>query len=912
MLDLSYLKAVFLSYKAIDVSGDFDIFLQIGETDEDIDGDSILDSEISTASSGFLFNDTANSANLLVGGGPKLEGNLRIDTEDIDGNLFLDPEDDDRILTLTVDSGITSGTTWKTFYEYFSIDNERLKRVRSARIIVKQNNLVGTCSGRLLIDQLRFAGSSFGVLEDDSGTVQAREISEAAAKSPPSEVLDAAFPIVHDTFHSLGEPQKVLEVDWTGCALVQPWAIQGFTQTGTEGAHYREIVLYMRIPDWTTPPTISFNLIDEDDRGIHWSFDPSAPFSDWRELRVLIDEERLLLNGSTPPGASVIVDNDYGSLSRFQVSMTGSAGGTLYLDELHLKDPQGAFGAALAAETSLSLPGPLLFIGETAVLSDFTLTESVSIISPGFSALYGRPGTVWGTSAQTDIGFTLLFTEIDFNILLRGRDTDFSLSGGHSVSLPGQGKKWQFRDAYNLQAGPGGLDFSRSNSLRWNFTGTGQLNLSSAGFSREGILDQAWEGSLKLQPERLPSFEMALSFDKAATGYVHQENGYLASWILGCRYLAPWNESTDMERDGDLDIKFLLPPAPFGFGLEGQCSYDSDDISPLSRSQSNELIYSINFPVLLKGTTGISITPGYRRSWQASGRETEPGGILDDAATMAYRFSTQLYLVNQIPIWELFSPILEEIFEEQTGNFNQAVYYPHINFNFSRRIQSHWSGLILPTNTEISVGKSFEKEGDRYQYFTAYEMTYGINAINLFGKFGAYRFFNFYELDEISSRFNVSLRVNEKGVTEKQMYVWDTYLGLEGKDGNIYSLENRFSASFEDEWDILTDATLSLVWYRYPENGILLPLIDPEICKEAFFSHDDSLSVKLRNSRESDSVHTLTVTAGHLTGLRFPGHGYLRAGLSLGFDVETALQEAEPLRWYRLALMASIEGKIQF
>nr|MQY76056.1 hypothetical protein [Spirochaeta sp.] len=97
VLDLSALQSIFLSYRAVDVSGEFDIYLQIGDIEEDIDGDNTLDEELSALADGFSFNDSANGVTLLVGGGPKNEGNGRRDSEDVDGNGFIDPEEPERV-----------------------------------------------------------------------------------------------------------------------------------------------------------------------------------------------------------------------------------------------------------------------------------------------------------------------------------------------------------------------------------------------------------------------------------------------------------------------------------------------------------------------------------------------------------------------------------------------------------------------------------------------------------------------------------------------------------------------------------------------------------------------------------------------------------------------------------------------
>ena len=72
------MEALIASYRVYDTTQPVDLYFELGDIGEDLDGDGILDAETSPSSSGFSFND---GPDLLVGGGPKLEGNQVIDTE---------------------------------------------------------------------------------------------------------------------------------------------------------------------------------------------------------------------------------------------------------------------------------------------------------------------------------------------------------------------------------------------------------------------------------------------------------------------------------------------------------------------------------------------------------------------------------------------------------------------------------------------------------------------------------------------------------------------------------------------------------------------------------------------------------------------------------------------------------------
>ena len=89
--DLSSYDGISLLYNVVEFSqtGNFDIYLQIGDIGEDLDGDGPPpDEEFSENSAGFDFDDSANGVTLRVGSSPQNTGNGRLDSEDIDGNGF--------------------------------------------------------------------------------------------------------------------------------------------------------------------------------------------------------------------------------------------------------------------------------------------------------------------------------------------------------------------------------------------------------------------------------------------------------------------------------------------------------------------------------------------------------------------------------------------------------------------------------------------------------------------------------------------------------------------------------------------------------------------------------------------------------------------------------------------------------
>ncbi|HUV06600.1 MAG TPA: hypothetical protein VMX75_02655 [Spirochaetia bacterium] len=924
VVDLSSLKAVLLSYRTIDFSGSgsFDVYLQIGEIDEDLDGDSILDKETSATSSGFLFNDQANGANLYVGGGPRMEGNYKVDTEDIDGNDFLDGEVADRVLTIPIASNIGDITSWEAIKSYFSeIDpdfKKILSRTRAIRIIIANPSLDG-CEGRFLLNRLTLAGTTFGITEDNSsvGTkaLETREIRESASKLPPPETLDRAYPSVGEIFHSHGEIQKVLEVFWADYDNPgDSWKIRGFTETGTEGIHYNELVYYLRTPKLTPvaggSPSLTFTLLDAENKGISWSFQPSESPA-WKEVTLNIKNKQLTV-GNQSIEAEVTVDRSFGSLSRLEVHMEDYSDGTLYLDELHAKKPDGAFGGALAAESTMSWPGTNLAWGTIPVISDLTIDETLHLISPGFSPFYGRPAVSWDSYSQTSVSLGFFFIQLGIDMEVQGIDTEFLLSGGHRMDIPRGSPPIQFSDSYYLQEKPEGAEFNRRNAIEVRFSDSARGGIDSEAFSQENLLIQSWEGSLSLPPPGWSSLGLSTSFSKTSTEYTHEESDYFSSWILGYRYLVPRTEGSDLERSTDLDLSLGILPNPLGVEVNLNASYKSMNIHDSQRDQSDHLNYSLFLPITLSEKLGLSFKPGYQRTWDGTVEESEPGSVLMDLGRMGYRFSTQPYLINQLPVYEFYSDRTEDDFILYSSELYSSHYTPRFSFDLSRRIQSHWSSLLLPSQVEFGFGKSFEKSADLYQFLNSYDFTYRTSAINLFGQFGAYPLFPFYTIDEISNGFTANLLYSRGGVRERDSYRIESYFSFEGAGGNLLTLTNYVNIVREREVDLSTDTKISFNWFVYPERGVSLPLIGEEIAKTGFISHLESLSLILHNLQKDLAVHPVTLVIRHETALRFPEHGYIRAEIGLGFDMESYSIIPESWNIYRFGLTGIIEGKIQF
>lgn len=916
VLDLSSLQSIFLSYRAIDVSGpgNFLIYLQIGDIDEDIDGDGTLDEEFSTLSDGFSFNDSANGVTLLVGGGPKNEGNGRRDSEDVDGNDFLDPEDPDWVLTVPDGlnehfADINTDTSWQTFTALLGpTERAQLARSRGVRMIIIGQN---ACSGRVLIDRLALAGSDFWVDESafTTGTVTVRQIEESQGLFKPPEELEDAFPEVESTFHPFAEVQQVLEVDWQGGVATDDWSLQGFTGSGVEGIDYRRIVHYARLPDLTNTPLLDFSLVDADNRGIHWQFDATVLSANWAKIEVDLDSKKVLLNGSEISGSSVTIDPSYASLYLFQVSLEDSSAGTLYLDELHLTDPRGAVGAAFGLDLDLNLAGELLYLGDYAVVSNLSLSEQAFFATAGFSTLYGRPLAASTVSSLTEVSCDLAFSETSANVQVEGVDGDFTLSGGHQVIVPNFSSPVHFSDSFSLKEVDTGRNIYRENTLDFTLPESLNFNLITSASSSSDMLTQSWQSGLDILALTPFLITTDLEYQRSKSGYSVTEEWYGSSWYRAYNLLFPWQQGLFLERKGGFDLGLSLDTEPLGADLTAGLGFQSYDFLSTSRKQKNDLDLTLLLPwELWAGTSKrLTVTPGYSRELQVVDTHGKTGDLSNDFRVYAGDIEQQSYFFILLPFAELFSGTAKEDFTSASTDYEQAFYKPEASITVERLFSSRISDLFIPSFFEFSLDREFEKDGDLVQFMNNYYLKTQNNAVNLFGSYGAYPIFSFYKLDEYGAGLTLTLTYEDNTFHSSDLLL-ENYVSFETENSSIFTLDNRFNHQHTDLISWSDEVQLSYKWFVYPPDGVKLPLVPRSVEKDGYYNHQESLAVTMSGEESPYSQHPFNIVLKHETFIIFPEQGLIKAEIAMGLDRETSSDE----NYWLLGIRAGIEGKIEF
>ncbi|GAH73642.1 unnamed protein product, partial [marine sediment metagenome] len=239
-----------------------------------------------------------------------------------------------------------------------------------------------------------------------------------------------------------------------------------------------------------------------------------------------------------------------GSLSMFKLTLSDSSAGILYLDELHLKDPQGAVGAALGLDIELNLPGNLVMLGDHPLISDLKLCEKAFFSTSGFSTLYGRPEGAMQISSLTELSFSLSLIDLRLDLFVDAAGAQVTLSGGHQVTFPNISFPLIFSDFFSLRERETGRDLYRENILQLNLLNALYLDIKSDASSSDDLLTQNWAADMLIGALSLLNYQTKVKLQATGAGFSLPVLPYLESWIYGYSLILPREETENWSEKG--------------------------------------------------------------------------------------------------------------------------------------------------------------------------------------------------------------------------------------------------------------------------------------------------------------------------------------------------------------------------
>jgi hypothetical protein len=913
-VDLSTAKSITVRMKGLDLAGSAQVHLEIGAIGEDLDGDGgVPDHEDSTTQAGFSFNDDANAVVLNVGCGPKPdEGNRFLDSEDRDGSGTLTPEDVNGVVPWFGSAPwaglptwpVTPVTTSRTEVT-FSLDDAaraRLQQTRTIRIIVE--GLADGTTGRIQIDRISIAGSGYWAAPV-SGAVTAQEIAEELSTNDPGDHnrLSDVQPEAMKLFHPAGEQQEVLEVEWAGTST--DITVTGFTPKKTGGITYDTAVLYVRAKGIVVPTTgsIGFELLDSAGNGISWTLDPAyLPDDAWHELAVSRTEGTVRLDGGPSLGTPTF-DASHGELSLLTIVVSGSTDGLLVFDEVHLRDPQTAWGAALRAEASWSRSGVIWSAGSVPLIANASARQEVSLTSAGFTSLYGTPAAESDITSRTEFGADILYARLRADLVLRAVGSGFVGSGGHRITIPAAPSPVTFSDAFSL-TGTG--EFSREDSLRLRPVAALDVSLDAKADGTAEVLQQEWAASVEAAPLDGLRLGLDLAFSQAATGYTLPDGWYGARWAKEMALLAPWYDETPVERAEGLSTDITAQIRSVDASLSIDAATTATGFTSSSRDQEDtvDVTWSLAWPAGRAVGDGPSVALNYARSLSLAGERSAGDPFSAEAVDFFSRLGGQRYYLLGLPVLEILLDDTDEILATWSG-VEHAEWNPTLSISVARRFGSRLSDLFVPATAELTVSRRLERHADLAENEILVKPRLVSRALNLFGRLGSHPLLPFYRTDEFSIALSGTVCGSTAGSLSLSELTLETAADILGFQEQSLLLVNVFTLG-SGARSVTDGLEATFDWTTHPPRGVRLPYLPEAVAATGYVEHRESLDLDVRLG--STPSHPVTLVLGHATRLVYPDRGSIEACLKTGFDLESLSGSFA----CRFAIETSLEAKLSF
>ena len=900
-LDLSGAAGISFKYRIIGDPADLSMTLRAGAVSEDLDDDRILDKENGPYDSGFPYTHAPSGYTLYVGGGgrgPRGEfGNGTAESEDADGNGLLNRETPGQVFEHSV--GTPTSGSWREVYIPLSgSDRAQLAATRAVQVLLEAS---GAASGRLLVGELRFHGSSFVPGNASSRTGEVSEY-DLDPDERPSVPLHAAYDLVEDRFNNGDEDQKVLRLEWTG---MEGTAVGPVPEVPLKS--YETLRFYYRLASLGTPgdPTDLSLTLKGNEGDYTVRLENISVSAAWSEVSVDLKSGRVSVKGDNPAASVSGSASIIARQARF--SIENGNGGVIFLDELHISDPVLSSDLGALSSARYSRDGEILDLRGLPLLSDFSWSGNSRVASSGFASGFtpadGRVYRVYNQAA-----FSSLYSRASFNLNIREADTGPQVSGGHTLTIPEQGPL-QIEDSYTHDPVQEDFSFTKQNSLHLETPRVRAGFISRASYN-DDTLNQTWRTEAEISPFEGFSLSPRLNLTNSVSDPgVDFRSWYGDGWVQGTRLLIyqeelmPTDRSVSLffpleSRTGDIYTVRILPSAE-------SYRYGTDPRKELDTLGLDVKFGGVLFPDVFNR---LDYTLYYSRDFSGEmspGNTKKENGFATDASSWAAAVGDQDYFISAPPLAEIVQDSALGAFRDGTAGFDAASYSPVAGVSLERRFSSRLVDLVIPSYLAFNIDRSYKREYDAVTSSLGTETTARMTAVNLFGSLGAYPLFGWYESDQLSSSFQLSTRYEDD---LDFSWRYRNEILLFGPGLSEYALNNNLSFSSEDERPAWS-GSIKASWFQaiafdfsLPLGGFNLPPADRHL------RHRETLNWEIRPVEGETWSRNMSIK--HATGITFGGQGSIEVYLAFGFKHTPLSGSDDDLTYY--ALETGIVGEFRF
>lgn len=400
-VDMSSLEYIEISYK-YEGTGNINLFFDLGKICEDSDGDGVLDTEDLNNNGvldkgedvGYSFNEDGHPGT-IIGGGPRLNsstmGDGVLNTEDLNRNGILDVRNVESVFTIPSESTIpdesasllSPGGGWKRMRIYIDHNNsdaEILRQVESIRMYITKE---GSVRGRLFIDDLKFASTTWGDPRHDDTEAGPDKLRTTMVNSiNDSDYRENSFILnVPGAYKSLygsrssdelnRELETALQIEY-GSEAGAYSVTRRFSST-IDIRHYGLMHMWMNFREYSAGDKVRVRLGSSENDYMEYEFDMS-PAETWREIILALHES------TSGKGITPVNIEGYPDFKRIRIiKLIIDAGGAvdtrkIWVNDMYVSDPETLSDNAHWYEAHLKISEPL-FQTEAGVpvLSDIDL-----------------------------------------------------------------------------------------------------------------------------------------------------------------------------------------------------------------------------------------------------------------------------------------------------------------------------------------------------------------------------------------------------------------------------------------------------------------------------------------------------------------------------------------------------------
>ena len=515
------------------------------------------------------------------------------EAEDYDSDGFAEKYDESYIVA-TPDLNL-SGTNsdWKRYtYSFTSSEKLKLTRSRSVRLLLEATS---NTSGRLMAGGLSFEGSIFDsaiykndgteIPNSDSDYLYISEIGEVDANV--SSLADK-FPDVDQLFHSSEDEQKAVKFKWdltTGTGV--EWRAQTYTESIAPDS-YSSFSFYIK--NQSTGGKYDISLTDSQNKGYHFTYEPDS--TEWQQL-ILSLEDGSVTNSDGTELATALIDSGIGELNQFSISSKDPDSGTLYLDELHYKDPSFSLDGTVELITNYTYHDVIAATPKgIPLLSDFAISNRFKY--NGSTLLSEASNSSNALENITSLDITMLLIDLKTNMKINYSNGVTDISGSHSITFPSDFTYGYISDRYSRSGSGEDSSMTRENEITFRVPDKGNLTISAGSDGNGSVLVQNWELDTKWTLWENLNLNLNGLMEQNG-GWDGQDRGnYFSNWIYDYALLAPLEEKVEVRSFiGSLSID--LPTEPVGFAFSPWISYSLKEYP--ETSQTNKCGGEISLPL---------------------------------------------------------------------------------------------------------------------------------------------------------------------------------------------------------------------------------------------------------------------------------------------------------------------------